>query len=76
MKFLIFTSLICSVFGQDLFEGDACNLNIPNFNTAPNPNDFAVENGKVDYINGNMVMTLQPPAAGGTTGFNALASNY
>jgi hypothetical protein len=29
---------------QNMFAGDSCNLNIPNFNAAANPADFAVGN--------------------------------
>ncbi|KAJ3011378.1 UNVERIFIED_CONTAM: hypothetical protein HDU68_001695 [Siphonaria sp. JEL0065] len=48
------------VAAQDLFIGSNCNLNIPNFNAA-NPS-LPVTNGKADYINGQLVMTLLPPS--------------
>ncbi|KAI9206818.1 concanavalin A-like lectin/glucanase domain-containing protein [Polychytrium aggregatum] len=58
---------------QSLFAGSACSLNIPSFSSLPS--DLVLENGKVDYSNGTLIMTMLPPPAGATEGENVLISS-
>ncbi|KAJ3073675.1 hypothetical protein HDU98_000948 [Podochytrium sp. JEL0797] len=60
MKLITALSALSLVSAQALFEGDTCNLNIPRFD-GPNA-AIPVTWGKADYIDGQMVMTLTPPA--------------
>ncbi|KAJ3280220.1 hypothetical protein HDU79_011889 [Rhizoclosmatium sp. JEL0117] len=56
---LLAAALLPLTNAQALFKGDTCNLNIPSFN---GPNANLPTSGKVDYVNGALVMTMLPPS--------------
>ncbi|KAI9352499.1 concanavalin A-like lectin/glucanase domain-containing protein [Zopfochytrium polystomum] len=63
-----------AVVAQDLFGGDKCSFAYDSFASAPAASDLTVQNGKVTYSGGSMVLTLQPPTDGSGTGRNALVA--
>ncbi|KAJ3194363.1 hypothetical protein HDU82_002485, partial [Entophlyctis luteolus] len=63
----------CGAHAQSLFQGDSCNLNIPNFNSA---NSAFGTGGHVTYSDGQMIVTVMPPSSGVPTddGIGAIAT--
>ncbi|ORY47791.1 concanavalin A-like lectin/glucanase [Rhizoclosmatium globosum] len=70
-----FSALVCFVWGQLMVTAvNSCCIDIPSFS---GPNDAFVIGGpgKVDYVDGALVMTLLPPNDGGDTGLSVIGTS-